>query len=83
MVVIVSTNLNEKVQVNANNVRVRKTATTSSAILATLAKGTTVTRLQSKVAYANGYYWDKVQLTNGTIGYIATNYLYYVKYIIT
>ena len=69
------TNLNEKVQVNASNVRVRKTATTSGSILETLAKGTTVTRLQSKVVYANGYYWDKVKLSNGKIGYIATNYL--------
>jgi len=65
----------EKVRVNASNVRVRKEATTSSTILATLAKNTVVTRLEKKVAYKNGYYWDKIQLANGSIGYIATNYL--------
>ena len=65
----------ETVKVNASNVRVRKNATTSSAILATLSKNTQVTRLEKKVAYKNGYYWDKIKLQNGTIGYIATNYL--------
>jgi len=65
----------EKVKVNSSSVRVRKSATTSSSIVATLAKNTVVTRLEKKVAYKNGYYWDKVQLANGTIGYMATNYL--------
>ena len=67
--------ITEKVRVNASNVRVRKSATTSSSIVATLAKNTIVTILAKKVAYKNGYYWDKVQLANGSIGYIATNYL--------
>jgi len=70
-----TTNKTETVKVNASNVRVRKTASTSGNILATLSKGTKVTRLEKKVAYKNGYYWDKVQLSNGTVGYIATNYL--------
>ena len=70
-----STTKTEKMKVNASNVRVRKSPTTSSAILATLAKNTEVTRLEKKVAYKNGYYWDKIKLSNGTIGYIATNYL--------
>lgn len=65
----------EKVKVNANNVNVRKSATTSSNKIATLAKNTVVTRLEKKVANKNGYYWDKIKLTNGTVGYIATNYL--------
>jgi len=65
----------EKVRVNGSNVRVRKSATTSSSIVATLAKNTVVTRLEKKVAYKNGYYWDKIQLANGSIGYISTNYL--------
>ena len=60
---------------NASNVRVRKGATASSSIVATLAKNTVVTRLEKKVVHKNGYYWDKIKLSNGTIGYIATNYL--------
>ena len=65
----------EKVKVNATNVRVRKSPTTSSTILATLSKNIQVTRLEKKVAYKNGYYWDKIKLQNGAIGYVATNYL--------
>ena len=65
----------ETVKVNTNNVRVRKSATTSSKIVATLSKNTKVTRLEKKVAYKNGYYWDKIKLSNGTVGYIATKYL--------
>jgi len=70
-----STNKTEQVKVNASSVRVRKSSTTSSSVVATLAKNTVVTRLEKKVAYKNGYYWDKIKLSNGTIGYIATNYL--------
>ena len=73
--IVETTVTTEKVKVNASNVRVRKSATTSSTIVATLAKNTVVTRLEKKVAYKNGYYWDKIQLANGTIGYMATNYL--------
>ena len=60
---------------NASKVNVRKSATTSSKKISTLKKGTKVTILQKKVAYKNGYYWDKVKLANGTIGYIASKYL--------
>lgn len=70
-----TTIITEQVKINASNVRVRKTATTSSAIIATLAKNTGITRLEKKVAYKDGYYWDKIKLSNGTIGYVATNYL--------
>ncbi len=70
-----STVTKEQVKINANNVNVRSKATTSSSKIATLKKGTKVTRLQKKVAYKNGYYWDKIQLSNGKIGYIANKYL--------
>ena len=70
-----TTTKTETVKINASNVRVRKSATTSSKILKTLSKNTQVTRLEKKVSYKNGYYWDKVKLANGTVGYIATNYL--------
>ena len=63
-------------QRNACNFTIqRKTATTSSKVIATLAKNIKITRIEKKVAYKNGYYWDKVKLANGSIGYIATNYL--------
>ncbi len=70
-----STSSSEKVKVNASNVNVRKSATTSSSKITTLAKNTVVTRLQKNVAYKNGYYWDKIQLSNGKTGYMASKYL--------
>lgn len=65
----------EKVKINVSKVNVRKSATTSSKKIATLKKNTVVTRLEKKVKRKNGYYWDKVKLSNGAVGYIATNYL--------
>ena len=58
-----------------SNVNVRKTPTTSSSIITKLSQNDIVTRIEKYSAEANGYYWDKVRLENGTIGYIATNYL--------
>lgn len=75
----VSTNSNEKVKVNVSKVNVRKSATTSSKKIATLKKNTVVTRLNKNVKRKNGYSWDKVKLSNGTVGYIATNYLSPIK----
>lgn len=67
--------LNEKVQINASNVNVRKEPTTKSNIIATLAKGTIITRMEKNVTLADGYRWDKVRLSNGQVGYVVTNYL--------
>ena len=74
-----STSKTEKMKVNVSGLNVRKSATTSSKILKTISKGTVVTRLSKKVAYKNGYYWDKIQLSNGKIGYVATMYLSNIK----
>lgn len=65
----------QKVKVTQNKVNVRKSPTTSSGRITRVSKGTTVTRLQKHVVYKNGYYWDKVRLSNGKIGYIASKYL--------
>lgn len=67
--------LNEKMIINASSVILRKNPGTSSARLTTLAKNTEVTRIQKNVQNVNGYNWDKVKLANGTIGYVASNYL--------
>lgn len=56
-------------------VRMRSEPTTSSAILTSLEKGTTVTVKQENVASANGFSWDKIVTTEGLEGYIANQYL--------
>lgn len=56
-------------------VRMRSEPTTSSSILTSLDKGTTVTVTQENVASANGFSWDKIVTTEGLEGYIANQYL--------
>lgn len=58
------------------DVRVRKEPTTSSKALAVLnTLDERVTVLERKCAYANGYDWDKVKISSGVIGYVASKYL--------
>ena len=68
-------NLTEKVQLTGDNVILRSNPTTSGNIIAVLKKNTILTRIEKDSGYANGYYWDKVKLSDGTTGYIVTNYL--------
>lgn len=56
-------------------VRMRSEPTTSSAVLTSLGKGTTVTVKQENVASADGFSWDKIVTTEGLEGYIANKYL--------
>ncbi len=58
-----------------SSVNVRSGPGTSYSIVTSLTNGTKVTRIKKAVATANGYTWDKIQLNNGKIGYIATNFL--------
>lgn len=80
--------VNELCQVSTtSSVNVRSGPGTSYSIVTSLTNGTKVTRIKKAVATANGYTWDKIQLTDGRIGYMVTNYLVivssgdgYVKY---
>lgn len=58
-----------------SSVNVRSGPGTSYSIITSLTNGTKVTRIKKAVATANGYTWDKIQLSDGKIGYVATNYL--------
>ncbi|MGN0524093.1 MAG: SH3 domain-containing protein [Eubacterium sp.] len=58
-----------------SSVNVRSGPGTSYSIVTSLTNGTKVTRIKKAVATANGYTWDKISLSDGTVGYIATNYL--------
>ena len=54
---------------------VRETPSTSGKKLGTLYKNTIVVMLERECAEADGYKWDKVKLSNGVTGYIASKYL--------
>lgn len=68
--------VNELCQIKTtSSVNVRSGPGTSYSIITSLTNGTKVTRIKKAVATANGYTWDKIQLSDGKIGYVATNYL--------
>lgn len=54
---------------------IRETPSTSGKKLGTLYKNTLVVMIERESAEANGYKWDKVKLSNGVTGYIASKYL--------
>jgi len=57
------------------NIYVRSgTSTSSSKITKVAEKGTVLLSIE-RTAYINGHYWDKVVLSDGTIGYMASEYL--------
>ena len=53
----------------------RETPSTSGKKLDTLYKNTLVVMIERECKEANGYKWDKVRLSNGVTGYIASKYL--------
>ena len=54
---------------------VRETPSTSGKKLGTLYKNTLVVMLERECKEADGYKWDKVKLSNGLTGYIASKFL--------
>lgn len=68
--------VNEQVKVISDgNLNVRQGPGTTYDKIATLPSSTIVTRIKRNVTTANGYVWDKIKLSDGRIGYVATNYL--------
>lgn len=54
---------------------IRETPSTSGKKLGTLYKNTLVVMLERECKEANGYKWDKIKLSNGVTGYVASKYL--------
>lgn len=68
--------VNELCQIKTtSSVNIRSGPGTSYSIVTSLIDGTKVIRIKKAVATANGYTWDKIQLTDNRVGYVATNYL--------
>ncbi len=66
----------EIVKVIANgSLKLRESPTTDSAVIASLPTNTQLTRLESNVAFANNFQWDKVRTSYGTVGYVASKYI--------
>ena len=72
--------ISESCKINVNgSVNVRSGAGTSYKTVATLKNGTSVTRIEKSVKKADGYTWDKIKFGNNQTGYVATNYVKFVK----
>lgn len=66
----------EIVRVIANGgLKLRAAPTTNSGTITTISTNALVARLEKNVANSDGYDWDKIQLTDGRIGYVASKYL--------
>lgn len=66
----------QDVQINTNGVKIMKDKLTTSTVLATLNKGTNLVRIEkNNEKDANGDYWDKVVLSDGSKGYVQRKYL--------
>lgn len=65
----------ENVKVLDTNINVRAGNSTSTASIARVNTGDILLRIEIAVNVKNGYYWDKVVLNNGTIGYIARDFI--------
>ena len=73
----VISNCNEQVQLTGSSVRLRNgPGTDGTTSVKSLAKGTVATRIEKgKYDNLNGYNWHRIRLSDGTMGYVASNYL--------
>lgn len=69
----------QNVKIKGNNVNIRETKSTDSNILATLNSGDTLLRIEVANVAEDGYYWDKVVLSDGKKGYVANTYIEKIK----
>lgn len=65
----------QNVKIVGTNVNIRSSKSTSSDILATLKTGETLLRIEVANVAEDGYYWDKVVLSDGRKGYVARSYI--------
>ena len=65
----------QNVQVTGSYVNIRKSNTTNSDVLLRANKGYKMIRIEISAKQNEGYYWDKVVLQDGRIGYVARNYI--------
>lgn len=65
----------QNVKIKGSNVNIRESKNTSSNILATLNTGDILLRIEVANVAENGYYWDKVVLSDGRKGYVANAYI--------
>ena len=73
----------ENVTVVDTNINIRKEKSTESEIIAKVNTGDVLLRIEKGLIKVNDYIWDKVVLSDGTVGYISTQFLQTAEQIIT
>lgn len=73
----------ENVTVIDTNINIRKEKSTESEIIAKVNTGDVLLRIEKGLIKVNDYIWDKVVLSDGTVGYISTQFLQTAEQIIT
>ena len=73
----------ENVIVNSTNINVRADKSTSSESIAKVNTGDVLLRIERGNTNINGYVWDKVVLSDGRIGYIATQFIDFTSNVAT
>lgn len=73
----------ENVMVNSTNINVRADKSTSSESIAKVNTGDVLLRIERGNTNINGYVWDKVVLSDGRIGYIATQFIDFTSNVVT
>lgn len=74
---------NAQIKAGHTGIQVRESASTSSKSLREINSGEKFLRIEIGTQNINGYYWDKVVLSDGTKGYIATNFIEQINDIAT
>ena len=65
----------QNVQINGTNVQIRNAPSLIGTVVTKLNTGDKVLRIECATTQNNGYYWDKIVLSNGAKAYVARNYI--------
>ena len=65
----------QNIKIKGTEVNVRSGTGTGYSSIAEVNTGDTLLRIEKATITKGGYYWDKVVLPNGTVGYVARNYI--------
>ena len=70
-----ATIVTQNIKIKGTEVNVRSGPGTSYSSIAEVNTGDTLLRIEKATITKGGYYWDKIVLPNGTIGYVVRNYI--------
>lgn len=70
-----ATIVTQNVQINGTNVQIRNSPSLIGTVVTKLNTGDVVLRIECASSQNDGYYWDKIVLSNGAKAYVARNFI--------